>query len=760
MAVVMDGRQHCYVPSEVLDIDPRLRFHDEALSEGVINPIDFEVIRYQLWSINEEHGETIAKISGSPITKYTMDFNPSILTERGEIIYYGPYVQWFSGMSDVVVKWILENRSANPGIHEGDMFLSNDPWVGTTHQQDVGLFCPVFVEGRLFCWVTNAVHQYDVGGIAAGSFVPQAQSVFEEAVPLPPVKIVEGGHIRADIEDLYLRHSRLPKLVRLDLHAAVSGNNAAKRRMLQLVHQYGPEKVKGVMKKILSNGERAFVAKLRQIPDGVWSDRTYLDVAHEGDRGLYRLQLTLTKKGDQLFFDNVGSEPQAGVLNASYAAWRGGILTVVNAFMAYDQLWAIGGASRHIHFDPTPGLLSCADYPSSMSCGGTVGAYGAIILANNCVAKMMASSGDENLQRDIMANEANSMWPITQLSGTDRHGEPFGSAILDPMIGGLGAFSFRDGVDTGGMYLVPKGRAANVEQNELHFPVLYLYRKELPDSGGAGQFRGGNSGELAFIPHKTTRIIQDTATSGAAVPTGMGLFGGNPACTNEYVMVFESNVGELLTNSDMPGSWKALHGRVERLSPKQANIVQESSDVYVIHWAAGAGYGDPLLREAALVQKDLVTGAISRETAEAIYGAVWDIDHSVVNVDETRRRRNVIRQSRVTSQNGSPYQKSLAEAGRPLSSTLRYNDHEDPPVWQCGYCGVVLGDGRKNYKGHAHMNRYSVTEGNRLIGDPAAFVDTSILWHEYCCPQCGIRLDTELVRSGDEPLWDIKIIGS
>lgn len=757
MAIRMDGRQHCYVPSDVLNIDPRLMFHDEALPEDAINPIDFEVIRYQLWSINEEHGETIAKISGSPITKYTMDFNPSILTERGEIIYYGPYVQWFSGMSDVMVKWILENRSTNPGIHEGDMFLSNDPWVGTTHQQDVGLFCPVFLEGRLFCWVTNAVHQYDVGGIAAGSFVPQARSVFEEAVPLPPVKIVEQGHIREDIEDLYLRHSRLPKLVRLDLHAAVSGNNAAKRRILQLVSQYGAEKVKGVMQKILSNGERAFVAKLRVIPDGVWRDRTYLDVANEGDRGLYRLQLTLTKQGDQIVLDNVGSEPQVGVLNASYAAWRGGILTVINAFMAYDQLWAIGGASRHIHFNPTPGLLSCADYPSSMSCGGTIGAYGAIILANNCVAKMMASSGNKTLQRDIMANEANSMWPITQLSGIDRHGEAFGSAILDPMIGGLGAFSFRDGVDTGGMYLVPKGRAANVEQNELHFPVLYLYRKELPDSGGAGQYRGGNSGELAFIPHKTTRIIQDTATSGAAVPTGMGLFGGNPACTNEYIMVFESNVQDQLASSYIPGSWQELQGRTERLAPKQANIVQEASDVYVVHWAAGAGYGDPLLRDISSIQEDIMRRTISRETAERVYGVVWDSDSDVINVDDTVRQRAVLRQSRLPHSNDKSVQAPPQGRGRRISVALWYNDQENPPQWQCGHCGAILGEGHMNYKVGAYMNRYPITQGNRLIGDPATFVDTPILWHEYCCPRCGIRLDTELVRNGDIPLWDIEI---
>jgi N-methylhydantoinase B len=752
--VMMDGRLHCYVPSEPLKVSSSLEFHTTSVPIEEINPIDFEVIRYQLWSLNEEHGETIAKISGSPIAKYTMDFNPTILTEDGEIIYYGPYVQWFSGMSDIVVKWILENRSDNPGIQDGDMFLSNDPWVGTTHQQDVGLFCPVFVDGKLFAWVSNVMHQYDVGGIAAGSFVPQARNVFDEAVPLPPIKIVDKNGIRLDVEELYLRHSRLPDLVRLDLHAAIAGNETAKRRLLQLVERYGADKVKGVMRKILWNGEQAFLEKLRRIPNGVWRERAYLDVAREGDRGLYRIQLNLTKTDNELIFDNDGTDPQIGVLNASFAAWRGGILTVLNALMAYDQLWSIGGASRHIRFNPTPGLISCADYPSSMSCGGTIGAYGAIILANNCIAKLMASSGDPNLQADIMANEANSMWPITQLSGVDRHGNQFGSAILDPMIGGIGAFSFRDGIDTGGMYLVPKGKAANVEQNELHFPVLYLYRKELKDSGGAGKYRGGNGGELAFVPHKTEKIIQDTATSGQAVPTGLGLFGGNPGCTNEYFMVYQSDVLERLNVQSIPSSWQELKGSVRRLPPKLSNIIQSKSDVYVIHWSAGAGYGDPIERDIARVEADIGTGKISVDAAYLMYGVVWDNSRQQVDVERTIRARQEVWKMRTGREHvNRDLQREIS--GLRIHDALVANTYRQE--WLCGNCGESLGKLDLSYKNGTRMLRHSLKESNPLILDPSDFVDDSIYWVEYCCPSCGIRIEAELLKQGDMPLTDIEL---
>src|SRR5689334_2244151 len=125
---VFDGRQYGYVPPAELRISPKLRLHREA--DATVDPVTFEVIRHALWNINEEHGATIQRISGSPVAMYALDLNPSILTEDAEFIFFGPYMQYMSGVTDTQVKWILENRSDNPQIREGDMFLANDPWVG------------------------------------------------------------------------------------------------------------------------------------------------------------------------------------------------------------------------------------------------------------------------------------------------------------------------------------------------------------------------------------------------------------------------------------------------------------------------------------------------------------------------------------------------------------------------------------------------------------------------------------------------------
>ena len=303
-----DGTTFSYIPGPTLDIDPTLTLHREWTDK--IDPITYEVIRHNLWNINEELGMTIQRISGSPVAMYAFDLNSSIFTEDGEFIYYGPYQLYMSGVSDVQVKWTLEHRSKNPGIFEDDMFLSNDPWVGAAHQMDVTLLSPVFHEGKLFCWITNVLHQYDVGGITPGSFCPNARDSFDEGILIPPVKIVERGELRKDIEAVYLRSSRKPYLVALDLRAQIAGNNTAKKRILGLVQRYGADVVKGVMRKIIDNAEQAFVAKLAKVPDGTWRERSYVEVAYVGDRKTYQVMLTMKKDGDKLIFDNAGTADQ------------------------------------------------------------------------------------------------------------------------------------------------------------------------------------------------------------------------------------------------------------------------------------------------------------------------------------------------------------------------------------------------------------------------------------------------------------------
>src|SRR2546426_1395973 len=373
---------------------------------------------------------TIQRISGSPVAMYAFDLNSSIFTEDGEFIYYGPYQLYMSGVSDVQVKWTLENRSANPGIFEGDMFLSNDPWVGAAHQTDVTLLNPVFWEGRLFCWITNVLHQYDVGGITPGSFCPNARDAFDEGILIPPIKIVERGELRRDVEGVYLRASRKPYLVALDLRAQIAGNVTATRRITQLIARYGPEVVKGVMRKIIDHAEAAFLAKMASLPDGTWRERSYVEVARVGDRGTYPVMLTMQKQGDRLVFDNAGTADQVGAINTTYSGWRGSILTALNELLCWDQLYAIGGALRHIEFRPALGAFTCATHPASVSRARVQAMEISLYPAYNTRSKLLSCHPE--LKRDAMCIGGTSQFPLTCFRGIDQWGERFGYLFAGP----------------------------------------------------------------------------------------------------------------------------------------------------------------------------------------------------------------------------------------------------------------------------------------------------------------------------------------
>ena len=742
--LAFDGRRSGYVPPKQLRISGKLKLHRSF--EKKIDPVTFEVIRHALWNVNEEHGATIQRLSGSPVAMYALDLNPSILTEDAEFVYFGPYMQYMSGVTDTQVKWTLENRSANPGIRDGDMFLANDPWVGAAHQMDVMLLCPVFWKGELFCWVTNCLHQYDIGGITPGSFCPSARDAFDEGILLPPIKIIENDEIRKDIEDVYLRSSRKPSAVALDFRAQLAGNTTAKQRVLQLIEKYGPGVVKGVMKKILSDGEDAFLKKLALLPDGIWRDRTYVECCRPGDRQVHRVMLTLKKIKNRLIFENEGTAPQAGGINATYSGWRGAIMVALNELMCWEQYYAVGGALRHVDFNPTPGTLNCADFPASVSTAPVQCMEISLYPAYNVLSKMLYC--DPKLRRDVMCIGGTSQWPATIFRGIDQWGERYGYILVDPIGGAIGAFSHADGISTGGQARTPICKLPNVEHTEQSFPVLFLYRKEIRDSGGAGKFRGGLSAESCFIPHGTDRITHDTLSSGNAVPTSTGMMGGYPGAVNRYRFLKDSDIQKRFSDSRLVNDIDELEGTPETLQLRQQDFSQHQSDVYAVLWSAAGGFGDPLERDPAKVAADVDNGDVSEKAALEIYGVVLGDERG------TGRRRAEIRARRIHDRSAPPRKLEgkpllLATEGLAIHANRRFG---------CAKCGADLGPVSHNYKDYCVRNDLPIEAANPIVGDPKRFIDPTPQFRQFCCPGCGLAIENEVAVADDPPLRDVEIL--
>ncbi len=747
-----DGRTYPYVPPEAFPptVEEILDSRNEA-----VDPTTFEVLRHALWNLNIEHGSTIQRTSGSPVVAYSHDFNPVILDERGDFIFFGPWLQYLISASGFAVKWILENRHPKPGIEPGSMFMTNDPWIGATHQSDVSMLAPVFADGKLFCWVGNSLHHNDLGGTAPGGFNPIAEDIFHESGVFPPIRIVEDGQIRTDLEDEFARRSRLPEVALVDLRAQIAGCRAAIAQLEMLIKRYGAATVKGVMRKIQDDSESAFVSRIGTIPDGEWREEAFLEMAMPGDRKLYRNAMVLRKQGDRLTFSNEGTDPQIGTINCARAAWVGSILAMINPQLMHDQLFAPAGALRHIEFEPEPGTITSALHPSALSLA-VLTLDQCIALAASCISKMLACSTDPELRKDVYSGLGAATFPVAAFSG-EVGGKPFASLFMDCMGAAIPGMSWRDGLDAGGYPWDPLGAIPNVEENESFYPMLYLWRTVLPDTGGAGRYRGGNSLELGVVAHGVDQISHHMASAAHNAVPIPPLHGGYPGSLHRWAIRHDTDIQAQFAAGRLPAADELAVGAVEEIPAKAFGIRQGPDDVFVFSWSGAAGYGDPLERQPERVLEDVLAGAVSAEEAQRLYGVVADGER--FDSDATERRREEIRAERRAWPGPEETRSAAADAETigPAGPELEIMVEEGGPSIVCSSCRTVLAAGAGNWKDGCRQTTIPLEAGNRHQLPVENVTDDEVVLIQYACPGCDRLLQNEIRRSADEPLWDLRL---
>lgn len=755
-----NGRQQSYRPQPDWKdrISSSVQFHNEMAED--IDPITFEVIRQKLWTINIAHGDTITRISGSPVLA-TLDFNMSVLTEDAEVVLNAPYVQLLNAGAPLGIRYILETLSDQPGIDEGDIFCCNDPWIGACHQMDVLFAAPVFFEGKLFAWVANAGHQYDLGGIVPGGWPQNAEDVYSDPIVLPPFKLVERGIMRKDLEAVYLRQSRLPDLVALDLRAQIAGAVFARDQIVALCDRFGGGTIKAAMRKMLDQAQRAFQDKLIRIPDGTWSEVRYLDEALPGNRTTQRTQLNVTKKGDRITVDNTGTDRETpGTNGIPFTSWTGAITGIISISMLYEQLFAYGGSERQIDYRPTPGLLTCVNHPTAVS-GGILQAVTMMNAAQAVFSRMMAC--DPELKADLVAPCSDFELPV--LVGYDDRGNFFGQAILDAFAGGSGARSFGDGVNSSGPSYSPLSMALNVELVEQWYPILYLYRKEDTDGGGAGKWRGGTGLRSAITPYraKSMSIITNTAGQSVSAQNAPGLFGGYPSVAGHYLVKRGTSLEAEMRGRCLPDCIDNLDAEeTELLMAKSNGTSLQAGDVFEIRVGGGGGYGDPIQRDPQLVVRDILNGWVSADAARQIYGVViiGEGTHDRVATDAARQKIRAERGRWVrptSTQTGIAVRHSSGAADRMVHEYIVATERDGELVLACSECGQVYCGYSGNYKAAALCDEGAVTV-MPTAQDPAYYIDQPIVLRRYCCPGCHTQICAEVVREGEPVLTEFKLV--
>jgi N-methylhydantoinase B len=737
------------VDSEVLirSLPSKLRVH--TVSQEMIDsldPLTYEVVRHRLWSVTDEMGETLKRMSGSPIVTDANDFDFTINDEAGQLVQVGLYNTMLVGAIDLALTWTLQNRAINPGIEEGDMFLANDPWVGGgLHQNDAVVFQPIFHDGALFGWTSAVCHEPDLGGSAIGSSPIGNIDVFSEALPTPPIKVMRGGELQHDIVDAWVRRSRVPMVVGLDLRAKVGANTIGRLRLKAVIEEYGPDVVKAVMKKMMNDAEHRLQHKLRSLPDGRWTATGYQDQAFLGDRGTHKVQLAMTKTDDRLLFDFTGTDPQAGVISCTLGGCRGGIMLAFLPILCGDIPWSASGLMRCFDIVAPEGTLVNASFPAAINRAP----LGTGWMIGNLVAQCLSQMLDQKIEfRDNVQASCCGTFDFACVAGVDERAEqpvPFLNVVMETVAGGYGARPAHDGINTGGSFCIPMGRVPDAEITELLYPLLVLWRREECDSGGAGRQRGGTSCSVAMTPHGTSlpaHVVM--ATSGKAVSQNPGLAGGYPGSLGHDVIVKGGAVDAMLARGEIPGDFIDLSGAAEATQCFATDMLAPG-DVLYMNCQGGGGYGDPVLRDIDLVAQDLSDGLISATAAREIYGVVIaegrGVDRGASDDLRAEMKKHRLRGMKTGTVLGGD---TPGEAGRPIDDNLMLVGSDGASHIGCRHCGQALsGEDKKLHLGV--IEGPSSQAGPVVRTDPTHFIDEQVIFLQHVCPGCGTAIQSSIV---------------
>ena len=206
------------------------------------DPATFEIIKNSLYKIAEEMRVVLAKTAYSPLLKSAGDYSCGVFDAQGEMVAQGPDLPIHLGSMPDAVRAVVAAFAAD--VHDGDVFLHNDPYFGGSHLPDVNVVRPAFHEGRLLGYACLRAHWPDVGSATPGSY-GAVTDIFGEGLRMPPLRLISRGALNADLEKLILANVRTPDERKGDLGAQLAATLRATERLKALARRYGARELIG-----------------------------------------------------------------------------------------------------------------------------------------------------------------------------------------------------------------------------------------------------------------------------------------------------------------------------------------------------------------------------------------------------------------------------------------------------------------------------------------------------------------------------------
>jgi N-methylhydantoinase B len=488
-------------------------------------------------------------------------------------------------------------------MQPGDHYITNDPWLGTGHLHDLTVVTPVFRRGKMVGLFANTAHVIDIGGLGMG---PEGRSVFEEGMYIPIVKCFDQGRPNETFFDIVRAGTRLPVELEGDIYSLCACNDAACRRLVQMMDEFAMNSIEPLASFIFESSRNATLAEVAKLSPGTYR----AEVGSDGYEKPLMLRAAMTVGTDGIRVDFAGTSglSRRGInvpapYTRAYACF--GIKVVVAPNVPNN--WA---SLAPFQMDIPGDCILNAPHPYPVSARNATG---------QLLPDLMMGCLHQIVPERVAAEGSSTLWNTPMRGGSAVSGQAQdGGAVLPDFeiitfhSGGTGARRTLDGLDGTAF---PSGvRTVPVEAIENVSPLL-IWRKEIrPDSGGPGRTRGG-LGQIMEIAGKDDLEFACNAIFDRVTFPPKGRDGGQAGAAG----------GVQLKNSG------------KKMRPKGFQVIP-NGDRLLLHMPGGGGMGPPSEREVALVARDVRDGLVSDAAAREFY-RVAVLAEGTVDEPETRRLR-------------------------------------------------------------------------------------------------------------------------
>lgn len=547
----------------------------------MLDPVTLAVLKGRLEQIADEMDATLYRSAFNPIIAEAHDACHGMYdAATGATLIQGKSgLPVFVGAMAFAVKAAAKAAAGRGGMVDGDVWLFNDPYEGGTHANDFKLVKPVFRGGKLFCFLASAAHWHDVGGAVPGNYNPAATECWQEAVQIPPVRIVRAGVLDQDVLAILKANTRLPDSLWGDLNGQLAALELGARRLDGLLDEYGDATVLESLDTLRERARRLMRDHIARLPDGEYAFEDMLDNDGVRDAPL-RIALKLTIAGDRLGLDFTGTSPAcAGPVNISRAT------AIAACYVALKHLFpdvpANAGVLDAVEVTLPDGLVISADRPRP------VGGYTETILRMiDMIFCAMAQAAPDRAMAQAYGT-INALSIAGYRSDAARKGQRW--VMFSFFGGGHGGHSDGDGLSHGNAP-ISTATIPPLEILEAAYPVRFTQWALRPDSAGDGAHRGG-LGAIYEI-----ELLEDSAEAfifgerGRSAPKGIA--GGGQAALNVF-------------RYQQDGQWLS-----PPMSSKMLGIRLQRGDRVRLETPGGGGYGDPARRDPAAREHDRKMGYV------------------------------------------------------------------------------------------------------------------------------------------------------